>query len=150
MQTQSVIQASANVVRLISLKKGDVYKRIKKQYSDEYVTTYGIVTDILNDGENTFIESIEYKKNYSSVEALCVTHAGTQDLTIFPATIEEIKEYFSDVEKYIEKDIEKKEEELIKQRKILKDAKSFTSGQQQKMLSEATFSVMEPTKEISQ
>ena len=60
MHTKQIIQASANVIRITNLRKGDVYKRIDdSSYGDK--VHYGVVLNLYNNGEKTYIETIEYK-----------------------------------------------------------------------------------------
>ena len=62
MQTKNIIQTVANVIKITSLKKGDVVKMIESGYSSPE-SYFAVVLDLLNDGENTYIELLKYKKN---------------------------------------------------------------------------------------
>lgn len=138
MKTQNIIQSSANVVRLVNLKKGDVFKSVKSDnYSDGI--NYNIVTNLYNDGENTFIEVVQYEKSYSSVSAKMKVFNGANDISIFPAEVEEVEEYFANALKSIEEDIEKKKKELASQIQSFEKAKEFTSGELSKQIQSAEF-----------
>lgn len=63
MQTKNIVQASANVIRIVNLQKGDIYKRFDDSSYTRDVK-YGIVRNVYNNGENTYIEAVEYKKSY--------------------------------------------------------------------------------------
>ena len=142
MQTKNIIQSSANVIRLVNLKKGDVFKKIKSDSSYNSGISYNVVVDLFNDGETTSFEVLEYTKSYSDVEAKIKIYSGTDDISIFPATIEEVSEYFDKAIKSIEEDIEKKKVELQKEIICLGKAKEFVSGELSKNLSLAEFEEM--------
>lgn len=136
MQTKNIIQASANVIRITSLKVGDIYKR----YEDSTYSTgvyYGIVKAIANNGENTFIEAIEYKKSYSSIDADFKVWGGEKDIAIFPATVEELTEEFGGVEKRLLKEITDKEEEIEAKKKCIAETRLLLSGELSKQLQSA-------------
>ena len=138
MQTKSIVQSSANVIRIVNLQQGDLYKRFDdSSYSKQ--TFYGIVQNIYNDGEKTFIESVEYKTNYGDIEASIYVIRGDADVSIFPATLEEVETEFARCEQNTVKKIKEKEEEIIKLNKVLQTTKDLVSGQLQAKLQQATF-----------
>ena len=55
---KNLIQLNANVIKITNLKKGDVFKRIDDNYSTPEVK-YGVVLDLMNTGEKSFIEVLE-------------------------------------------------------------------------------------------
>lgn len=138
MKTQNIIQSSANVIRLVNLKRGDVFKSVKSDNYDNGIT-YNIVTNLYNDGENTFIEVVQYEKSYSSVNAKMRVFSGANDISIFPAEVEEVEEYFANALESIEEDIEKKKKELASQIQSFEKAKKFTSGELSKQIQSAEF-----------
>lgn len=135
MQTKSLIQANANVIKIVNLKKGDVYKRIEERYSNDYEVRYGVVQNIYNDGENTHIETLEYNKSFSDISVNLRVFSGKQDLSIYPVSIEEISEHFESMILKMEKGIVESEEELAKKKKALSDGRKFVSGEMAKELS---------------
>lgn len=138
MQTKQIIQTSANVIHITNLKKGDVYKRIDDQaYSDK--VRYGVVVNLYNNGEKTYLEAIEYKVGYSEITADRQIIGGETDVSIFPATVAEIEEHFSSAIHSIEKKIEDKKEEIGKLHSALSAGREFVSGEMQKKLSEPQF-----------
>jgi len=138
MQTKNLIQTQANVIKITSLTKGNIVKLIDTNYSSKEVK-YGIVTDLLNDGEKTFIELLEYKKNYDSVSSDIKIYEGTDELALFPAKIDEVQEYFNSAIEGLERTIKEKKEELLKLENGHKKAIEFSSGELEKKLSEASF-----------
>ncbi|WP_033926116.1 hypothetical protein [Sphingomonas sp. 35-24ZXX] len=138
MQTKSIVQASANVIRITNLAQGDIYKRFDdSSYSRS--TFFGIVKAIYNDGEKTYIEAVEYKKSYSEMEASIYVMRGDNDVSIFPATLEEIQEEFASCAKSIEKKIAEKREEIAKLEGALDTTNQLVSGELQKKLQTPVF-----------
>lgn len=142
MKTNSIIQSVANVVRITQLKKGDVYKRLTDSSYDSDKIQYGVVVDILNDGEKTFIEAIEYKKSYSDIEATIKIHRGNDDISIFPVELDEVEKYLQGSIESIEKKIEEKKKELYQLSEGLGRARQFVSGELSKKLTMPDFKEM--------
>lgn len=138
METKNLIQTSANVIRITNLKKGDIYKRYEdSSYSSSLY--YGLVKDIKNNGEETFIEAIEYKKSYSSIDADLKIFSGSKDLAIFPATLDEVQEEFGSVIQKLEKEIIEKQKEIANKTKCIEDTNKLLSGQMSKMVQSAEY-----------
>lgn len=141
MQTKQIVQASANVIRITNLERGDIYKRFDDtSYSKD--VKYGIVRAIYNDGEKTYVEAVEYKKSYQDLEASLYIIRGDNDVSIFPATIEEIQEEFETAAIGIGNAIEGKKEEIRKLEKALDTTNKLVSGELQKELKTPTFKEM--------
>jgi hypothetical protein len=140
MQTKNIIQSQANVIKITSLKKGDTLKLIKKEYSDSYSTYYGVVLDLLNSGTKSFIQILEYEKSYGEVKTKIKTYSGEDDLTVFPATPDEVKDYMSGTVEYLEDEIEKTKKQLQEKIESLEKAKEFMSGELSKKLSTPEYS----------
>lgn len=145
MQTKNIIQTQANVIKITSLVKGNVVKILEKEYGDTYKTCYGVVLDLLNTGTKTFIQILKYEKSYSDVKAEIKTFSGNDDLTLFPATIEEVKDFFSGAISKLESDIEEDKKKLQDKIEATEKAKAFASGELSKSLSEPEFSEMTQT-----
>lgn len=138
MQTKNIIQTSANVIRITNLKAGDLYKRVD---DSSYSTSikYGIVKAILNNGEKTFIEAIEYTKSYSTIKAEMAIISGEKDIAIFPATIDEIKDEFNGLEANLLKEIETKEKEIEEKKKCIAETRMLLSGELVNTIQSAEF-----------
>lgn len=140
MQTKNLIQTQANVIKITSLVKGSVVKIIEKEYSDSYKTCYGVVLDLLNSGTKTFLQILKYEKSYSEIKGEIKTYSGEDDLTIFPSSPEEVKEFFSEAIDYVSNQIEEDKKKLQEKIEALEKAKMFTNGELSKELSEPGFS----------
>lgn len=110
-----------------------MYKRFDtSSYSDKII--YGVVEGIYNNGEKTFVQSIEYKYSYSTIEANIKVISDKEDVAIFPADLSEIQEEFSRCEQTTVKQIEDKKTELEKLEKALNTTRQLISGELQKEL----------------
>jgi len=113
MDVKTLINPTVQAIRVIDLQKGTVYKRIEKDYSDNYKVVYGVVLDILN-GDNTFIDVVEVEKSYGSPKFNFKVLGEKSDLNMYPTTKEELTSHFDGVEDSIVRDIESKKEEVAK------------------------------------
>jgi hypothetical protein len=141
MQTKTMIQAQANVIKITSLKKGDVVKMIEKEYSSHDVY-YGVVLDLLNSGNECFIQILRYKRSYSQIDGQIKTYSGKEEMALFPATVEEVKDHFKEAVEYAKRSVKKKQEELMQEEKALATALEFTTGELAKSLHDASFTEM--------
>jgi len=139
MQTKNLIQASTNVVKITRLEKGDVIKIVEDQYSSGPEIFFGVVIDLLNDGEKSFVQIMRYKKSYRAVDCDVKTYSGDKDCTLFPCTVEEVEEHLQDTIKSIRRDIESQERELDTKKLGLKRAEEFVSFETSKKLRATEF-----------
>lgn len=139
MQTKQIVQASANVIRITNVQKGNLYKRFDD--SGDY-TYYGIVTDVLNDGINTVITATEYRRSWSSMDVENKVIRGEKEFVIFPATLEEFQDEFKTVVERKQKDIEDYQQKIIEAEKTIEITKRLISGELQKELSIPKFKEM--------
>ena len=139
MKTQNIIQASVNVIKLVSLRKGDLFKTLSDSNYDKEIR-YNIVTELYNDGENSFIEVLQYTKSYDSVDATIKVFKGVDDIALFPTTVEEVSEYFNSAINIIKEKIEDKKKELQKTIEGYERAKKFVDGELTKQIQSAEFS----------
>lgn len=140
MKTKQIVQASAQVVEITNLQKGDVYKRMEDGRNSS--SHYGVVTDVLNDGEGAFIESVEYKKDWGEVKAEFKVFGGNDDVHFFPVKPQEIEQHFSDMLSSLEEKVEDKQKELGEAKRALKGAKNLLSDAQTNNLSEPEHKVI--------
>lgn len=134
METKNLIQTTANVIKITNVKKGDILKIAKEEYSSVELY-YGVVIDLLNTGSKSYITILQYKKSYGDISAEIKTFKGTEDLSIFPAEINEVKEYFEEAVNKLEKTIEEDKEKLQTKIDAVNKAKEFISGELSKTLS---------------
>lgn len=119
MKTQTFVKDSTDIIRVISLSEGDAYRRlVKRGYgSEERQLAYGIVTGTMSNGEETVITATEVTlaDTYSATPTIKqVTFAGDQDLVIFAAPIEDIREFMHQVNRAQSQALESAEKALQK------------------------------------
>lgn len=115
MQTATIVRASipeAEVVQITALRRGDVYKRLVKNYSDNYTVHYGIVTDVMFNGEDAAITSIEFSRSYNAVTPTLSTFGTDSELKIFGATPEEVHQHLAELHETAQRAVEAKQKEL--------------------------------------
>jgi hypothetical protein len=84
-------------MRITSLRKGDVYKRLNESsYNADDQLVFGVVTDVLNNGDQSAISAIEFAPLYASVEQKLRVFAGGKDIALFPAEPKEVETYLKD------------------------------------------------------
>lgn len=144
MKTHTLVQASANIIRVTSLKKGNIFKLIDSPSYGDAELAYCVVLDIFNDGDKTFIQVLRYKVSYSTVTAEIKLIKGDTDVSLFPASKEEVMKYFSNAMESMEYGILKKTEELEKAKEAFEHAKKFVKGEMENELTEIEYKE-EPT-----
>ena len=150
MQTHQILQSNVNIVRITNLKKGNVFKMIEDTGYGEPSMAYGVVLDLFNDGNKTFVQILKYKLGYDFVEAEIKVLSGTKDVSIFPASKEEVENYFKGSLEGLTQKIASKKEELFKLEKALSKAKEFVDGELSNTLSKVEYSELPPsTKETT-
>lgn len=109
-----MIQATARIIRITELAKGNIVKVIKTNYSTPELF-YGVVTDVMQSESNAIVELLLYKKNYGDVtlESMLLT-GNSKDLEIFPAEKADITDYFEKIKEAYQEKIDGQKEALAK------------------------------------
>jgi hypothetical protein len=146
MQTKQLVQASANVIRITKIEKGDIYKRFSDDNNDD--TKFGIVRNVYNDGENTVIEATEYSVSWRDMNVKNVVLRDKNDYILFPATLEDLQLEFKKVVSTKEYEINQKEKEIEEAKETIKITEKLISGEMQKELKTPEFKEMTQDKYI--
>ena len=114
MNISSIVKNSADIINVVHLQKNDIYKRVRTQYSgSDPELRFGIVTDVLNNGETCAITAIEIVAKYDvTTEMVLLTDKQSEGL--FPATLVEVQEYFTRAREMSAAKIKSKNSELAK------------------------------------
>lgn len=113
MEVKNIIQSSARIIKITELSVGNVVKFIKESSYSKPEVKFAIVSDILNNGEKSFVEFVSFKKDYNKgVELEKETFSGKEDLALFPANKEDILTSYKEIKERASKEIADKEEEL--------------------------------------
>lgn len=110
--TKTLVQTTAQVITVLDLKRGDVYKRLVKNYADTYEIKMGVVTDVMDNGEDSAITALEFASDYSGTTAKVTVFGTNQDIKIFPATVDEVAAHMTELEEKASDDVRKKRSEL--------------------------------------
>lgn len=95
MHTSTLVQASADVVRIVTLRQFDVYKRLEKDWQDKYVMWLGVVQSVDYNGEDALVTSLEL--NPVTGKSEIKTFGTGTDLKLFAATPQEIQHGINEV-----------------------------------------------------
>lgn len=119
MQVQQIIQASADVVTITSLRPGDVYKRIGEAgYQGEPTLQFGVVQDVMNNGTDAAVTALEYERDYSTGVAVKLkVFNGGKPAALYPAQPEEVTAHLVALQEAAE-------------RKVLDAEKALTAAQE--------------------
>lgn len=128
METQTLVQASAEIITIHTLKKNDVYRRLEtSSYKGDQVM-YGVVTDIGHNGEDAFIASLEFDPNDSAGDITPKTFGTSSNLALFACTPEEFTAAAADVRVKKVRAISTKDSELVKAKADLKNLEAMVSA----------------------
>lgn len=127
-ELKSVVELSAEVTQITKMKKHSVYKRMEKTYGSSYEIRYGIVLDVLSNGEDTVVEAFEYKVDYSGVSSEKKVFSGDSSLKIFPAEIQDVKEHFETLIESADKEVQMRIDQLAASRDKLQTIKSLAES----------------------
>lgn len=140
MKTANFITASAEITTVTSLKKGDVYKRLNDSSYGEDTIVHGIVLDVLYNGTDAAIQTMEFKSGYNSLDTDFKVFGSNKDIKVFPSSQEEVQVYLKDCINNIADEIETKKKAVIEAEEKLKKAKAIVSGDLVKNLSTPEYS----------
>lgn len=135
MNTATLVQATANIVTVVSLKQGDVYKRlVENTYGEKYTVQIGVVRDVMHNGEDAVITALEFAQTYGSVEPKLQTFGTGTDLKLFTADPEEVRAHFAEVIEHAQRLVRTAEDELAKKRAVLDAVQRVTAEESVKTL----------------
>jgi len=130
MQVQTLIQPQAEIVNIIQLREGDVYKRLQEGvYGGTDEIKFGVVTGVVNNGTQSAITALEYAASYNSVTVEHKTFSGTKELAIFPANPIEFAEHIDSLLNALDNGIADKERDLAKQRDLRERVAKIKPGE---------------------
>lgn len=117
MQTTTLVRPTADVVTIVSLRPGDVYKRLDKDYSGTKLF-FGIVRDVLHNGEDAVITALEFSATFNGVEPALKVFGTNDDLKLFPAEPEEVRTHFAELRASAVKAVERAQNDLATKTEI--------------------------------
>lgn len=112
----TVVRPAAQIVTIVDLAKGSVYKRLESEGTSRHRFIFGVVEDIVSDGTTTAISTVEYDNPYGTPSIKHATYSASSELSLFPATAEEVRAKFDELEEEAYRDIEATERSLARKR----------------------------------
>lgn len=141
MRTATLVQAAADVITIVSLKAGDVYKRLEKNYSNVYEIKFGVVQDVMHNGEDAVITAMEFDSSYSGVEPKFKVFGTDAELKLFAAQPDEVRAHFEEIVEASEKAVDTAEKELAKKREIASRVNTLVARESSRELTSAEINV---------
>jgi hypothetical protein len=118
-RTSTLVQATADVVTIVSLRRGDVYKRLEEPTYGGTSLHFGVVTDVMHNGSDAVIVALEFPMLYGGAPVPTLKTYGTSaDLKLFAAQPEEVRQYFSEVLDASAKAVTEADEKAMKARGV--------------------------------
>lgn len=114
----TVVRPAAQIVTIVDLAKGSVYKRLESDGGTRHRFVFGVVEDIVSDGTTTAISTVEYDNPYGTPTVKQVTYSATSELSLFPATAEEVRAKFDELEQDATRSIDTAERDLARKREL--------------------------------
>jgi hypothetical protein len=141
MRTATLVQATADVVTVVSLKTGDVYKRLEKNYASQYEVKFGVVQDVMHNGEDAVITAMEFTASYSGVEPAFKVFGTDTDLKLFAAQPDEVRQHFDEIVEASEKAVRTAETEMAKKVELAGRVKALVARESAKPLTAAAVEI---------
>lgn len=112
MKINQLVQTNADIVTITTVKRGDVYKRLDEPSYGGPKLLFGVVTDVLANGETSVITALEVTASYDTVEVIEKVFAGGGEVQLYPAQPEEFTEHRARMIEASERSVATKRREL--------------------------------------
>lgn len=116
MHTQQLIKASAEVVTITRFAVGDVYKRVESSDFAGAALRFGVVTDLMNNGDDCALVAVEYRPEYQGIVAEQKVWDGTKPAALYAATPAEVAQHVGELRERADQKVRETEEALVKAR----------------------------------
>lgn len=116
MKTKNLVKASATVVTIRTLEKGDVYRRVETSSFASDKIVFGVVTDIGHNGKDAFVQALEFDPTDYSGDIERKSFSTDKELALFSALPEEFIAAAADSRHAATRAIQTKEREAEKAR----------------------------------
>jgi hypothetical protein len=98
MDTTQIIRGAAEVLTITRLAVNDCYKRVDTNYSGDAVLRFGVVTDVMENGQDAAVVVLEFRPaDFGSGVEVQRQVLNGQGWAIFPAQPEEVAEHMEAV-----------------------------------------------------
>lgn len=143
MRTSTLVQATADIITVVSLRTGDVYKRLEKDYSGGYTVQFGVVQDVMHNGEDAVITALEFAASYTGVEPKYKVFGTDSDLKLFAATPDEVRHHFEELVETTQRAVQTAEVDLTKKREMAARVAALVATESARELTTAVTSTKE-------
>jgi hypothetical protein len=109
MEVKNLVRGTAQVITITELAVGDVVKMVEEGSYDAPKMKFGVVTDVLNNGEESVIELTFVGKSYATpaIESRIITHSNQSKFQIYPATPHAFRDHCKQCVGAMEEEIDK-------------------------------------------
>lgn len=122
----TVIKQAAEISVITSISAGDIYKRLETPSYGGPRVVLGIVTDVLQNGEQAAVTAIEFiPPEYGAVEPKMVTFAGDAEVSIYPVARQEFVSLIAALEERQASIVETAERDLTRKSGVLNQIRSL-------------------------
>jgi hypothetical protein len=98
MEARTLVQASAQIVTVLGLREGEVYKRLEpKSTYKEAKLYFGKITSVMNNGQESAIVALEYEAGFRAVTVTRKVYSGDSEIQLFPASVEEFQSHIEEL-----------------------------------------------------
>lgn len=137
MQTKTLVDPSVEIVRVVSLRPGDVYKRLIVEAYGTDRLAFGVVQDVVSNGEQVAVTAIEAEVQYGAADPKIRVFKADDDLHLFPATADEVTLHFAEVRKIAERKVEEAQKAVTEKEAVLQailslEVDSLTAAQSER------------------
>jgi hypothetical protein len=121
MKVQEIVrEGSAEITRIVEVRPGDVYKRFDKPSYGENRIVYGQVLDVLNDGTDVVVETIEFAHGSwgQTIEPRMCAYGSNSEVAIFPTREEEWRDALGSAAEIAHRNVETAARDLERKKEI--------------------------------
>lgn len=108
-KVKTMVEASATIVTIHTLSVGNVYKRLSVESYGPDKVIFGVVTDVQNNGEQSFIVASEFNPEaYGGDELKNAVFGGDREVNIFSCSLPEWHAAFASNRRAMERAVNEK------------------------------------------
>lgn len=108
-QVKTMVEVSGKVTTVHTLAVGNVYKRLAVESYGPDKVLYGVVTDVQNNGEQSFIVTSEFNpESYGGDELKNQVFGGDREVNIFSCSVEDFQAAYQSNKSAMERSVNEK------------------------------------------
>lgn len=142
-KTTNLVQASAQILTVTEIKRGNAVKRLAKNYADAYRVVLGVVLDVMHNGTDAAFTVLEFDNQFGKTDVEVKTYGTDSDLKLFHASPEEVAEGMNKALENARKSVKEKQRELDLATEVLRTTERAKEMAIEGGISEAVYKVVE-------